>query len=476
MERPEVSARPAGDGRSAALRPPPAPLAVSSDRVRLRRRDPLRRRLLAAADAVAVVGVSVVAVAVEGWETGLWALVALPLWLLLAKLHGLYDRDHRALRHLTVDELPSLFAWALSGTAATTLLLHLAPPGSLQIRTAVGVWLLAGLGGFALRTVARALWRRLTPPERALIVGRGALADSTRRKLNLFDDIHLELVGERPQWSLDELRAGPAWLAGVDRVLVAASPLDETLVAELLRACRERNIKLSVVPPTGAFGTAAQLSRVADLPIVEYNTWDISRSSLLLKRALDLALSSVALVAVLPLFVLTALAILVDSRGSPIFVQWRAGRGGKPFRMYKFRTMVADAEDRLAEVVSLDDLDEPMFKLLRDPRITQLGSLLRRTSLDELPQLVNVLQGHMSLVGPRPEQVELVERYSPEHRIRLSVKPGLTGPMQVYGRGELTFEERVAVERDYIENLSLGRDLHILALTIAAVVGGRGAY
>jgi len=307
-------------------------------------------------------------------------------------------------------------------------------------------------------------------------VGRGALADSTRRKLNLFDDIHLELVGERPQWSLDELRAGPAWLAGVDRVLVAASPLDETLVAELLRACRERNIKLSVVPPTGAFGTAAQLSRVADLPIVEYNTWDISRSSLLLKRALDLALSSVALVAVLPLFVLTALAILVDSRGSPIFVQWRAGRGGKPFRMYKFRTMVADAEDRLPEVVSLDDLDEPMFKLLRDPRITQLGSLLRRTSLDELPQLVNVLQGQMSLVGPRPEQVELVERYSPEHRIRLSVKPGLTGPMQVYGRGELTFEERVAVERDYIENLSLGRDLHILALTIAAVVGGRGAY
>jgi lipopolysaccharide/colanic/teichoic acid biosynthesis glycosyltransferase len=117
-----------------------------------------------------------------------------------------------------------------------------------------------------------------------------------------------------------------------------------------------------------------------------------------------------------------------------------------------------------------------MFKLVQDPRVTRIGRFLRRTSLDELPQLLNVLRGDMSLVGPRPEQIELVERYRPEHVFRLTVKPGLTGPMQVYGRGELTFDERLAVERDYIENLSLGRDLRILALTLTAVVGGRGAY
>ena len=144
--------------------------------------------------------------------------------------------------------------------------------------------------------------------------------------------------------------------------------------------------------------------------------------------------------------------------------------------MLKFRTMVADAEERLAEVVSIEALDKPMFKVPRDPRVTRFGSLLRRTSLDELPQLVNVLKGDMSLVGPRPEQVELVARYHPEHRFRLVVKPGLTGPMQVFGRGELTFDERLAVERDYIENLTIGRDLRILAMTIAAVAGGRGAY
>ena len=144
--------------------------------------------------------------------------------------------------------------------------------------------------------------------------------------------------------------------------------------------------------------------------------------------------------------------------------------------MLKFRTMVRDAEARLGDVVALDELREPMFKLRDDPRVTRVGRRLRRWSLDELPQLWNVLAGDMSLVGPRPEQIELVERYAPEHRFRLSIKPGMTGPMQVYGRGELTFGERLALEADYIDNLSLGRDLRILGMTLSAVVRGDGAY
>jgi lipopolysaccharide/colanic/teichoic acid biosynthesis glycosyltransferase len=144
--------------------------------------------------------------------------------------------------------------------------------------------------------------------------------------------------------------------------------------------------------------------------------------------------------------------------------------------MYKFRTMIADAEERLADLVHFDELSDPMFKLRDDPRVTTVGRFLRRTSLDELPQLVNVLKGDMSLVGPRPEQLELVERYAPEQRFRLVVKPGVTGPMQVFGRGDLTFAERLAVERDYIENLSLGRDLHILLMTLPVMVLGKGAY
>jgi lipopolysaccharide/colanic/teichoic acid biosynthesis glycosyltransferase len=138
--------------------------------------------------------------------------------------------------------------------------------------------------------------------------------------------------------------------------------------------------------------------------------------------------------------------------------------------------MVRGAEAMLPDLVSLDELSDPMFKLKSDPRVTRMGRLLRRTSLDELPQLLNVLVGEMSIVGPRPELLDLVERYAPEHEVRLRVKPGITGPWQVYGRSELTFDEVLAVEREYVENLSLGRDLRIVLMTIPAVFGRRGAY
>jgi lipopolysaccharide/colanic/teichoic acid biosynthesis glycosyltransferase len=231
-----------------------------------------------------------------------------------------------------------------------------------------------------------------------------------------------------------------------------------------------------VPPARGMFGTAVRLRHIADLPVIEYNTWDVSRSTLLLKRILDLVGAGLALLVTAPLFALTAVAIALTS-GLPIFfVQTRAGVNAREFRMLKFRTMQRDAERTLTNLVRFESLHEPAFKLAQDPRVTRLGRFLRRTSLDELPQLLNVLRGDMSLVGPRPEQVELVRRYAPEHEFRLAVKPGLTGPMQVFGRGELSFEERLAVEREYIENLSLSRDLRILALTIPSVLARRGAY
>jgi lipopolysaccharide/colanic/teichoic acid biosynthesis glycosyltransferase len=177
-----------------------------------------------------------------------------------------------------------------------------------------------------------------------------------------------------------------------------------------------------------------------------------------------------------PIIFAAAAAVKLTCRGPAFFVQARAGLNGRPFEMVKLRTMCIDAEERLCALVDLEALDKPVFKLREDPRVTRLGQFLRRTSIDELPQLLNVLRGEMSLVGPRPEQLDLVERYRPEHHFRLSVKPGLTGPMQVNGRGELTFDERLAVEREYIENLSLGRDLRILALTLIPVFTGRGAY
>jgi lipopolysaccharide/colanic/teichoic acid biosynthesis glycosyltransferase len=197
---------------------------------------------------------------------------------------------------------------------------------------------------------------------------------------------------------------------------------------------------------------------------------------MVLKRLFDLAGSAALLTLTVPLFPLIALAIKIDSRGPVFFRQKRAGIGGRPFRIFKFRTMDAGAEERLHELVQLDQLEHPMFKLESDPRVTRVGRFLRHSSLDELPQLLNVLRGDMSLVGPRPEQLDLVARYLPEDRIRLDVKPGITGPMQVNGRGSLTFPERLAVEADYIEHMSLARDLRLVALTAVAVFRRNGAF
>jgi exopolysaccharide biosynthesis polyprenyl glycosylphosphotransferase len=442
-------------------------------------RDALLRRMLALGDAVA----ALLASASLGFLFGsdfahlLWAALFVPVWLLLAKLLGLYDRDHRALRHVTVDELPALFIWATVGTSLLALVLAQSPAGAISASAAIGAWVIAVSAAFLLRAIARMVWRWITPPSRTLIVGAGALGAATRRKIELFPDIHVEVVAQWDDLPAEDLEASADAVPDLDRVILASQAIDEESVARLVTYCRRRGMNLSVVPPVrGMLGTAVQLNHVADLPVVEYNTWDVSRSTLLLKRVLDVTVASVGLVVLALLMLPVALAIRLDSRGPVFFTQVRAGRNGRPFRMRKFRTMVSDAETRLPELVPFDALRDPMFKLHRDPRVTRVGRFLRRTSLDELPQLVNVLTGAMSLVGPRPEQVELVDRYAPDQLFRLAVKPGMTGPMQVYGRGRLTFEERLAVERDYIENLSLGRDLRILALTLSAVASGRGAF
>ncbi len=195
-----------------------------------------------------------------------------------------------------------------------------------------------------------------------------------------------------------------------------------------------------------------------------------------LKRLIDVIGALGGLIVSAPLMLLIAIAIKLDSPGPVLFVQMRAGRDGKPFRMYKFRSMVADAEARLNEVIAQNRLPLPVFKIPADPRGTRVGKILRRFSLDELPQFVNVLNGEMSLVGPRPEEMRIVALYSDWHRRRLAVKPGITGPMQTYGRGALTLDERVRLELAYIENYSLWKDFYFLLKTIPAVLGGRGAF
>jgi exopolysaccharide biosynthesis polyprenyl glycosylphosphotransferase len=406
-----------------------------------------------------------------------WSLAFLPLWILVAKLLGLYDRDERALRHLTVDEIPSLVLWALIGTTGLSLFLELTPGGRPSSSSALAVGGTAAVSVFLLRGAARWLWRATTPPERVAIVGSDGAADGFARKLELFPDVHATIVARHDPGEVDEIRRDPVVLRALDRILYAPESFEDRHLRAVLEIARATGVKLSVVPPyPRAFGTAVRLNHLIELPVLEYNTGDLSRSTLFLKRVLDIVVSGVAVVVLSPFFLAVALAVKADSRGPVIFSQWRAGQNGRGFRMHKFRTMVRNAEELLPQLVRLDELAEPVFKLERDPRATRVGRWLRRWSVDELPQLVNVLRGDMSLVGPRPEQVEFVDRYSSEQRLRLAVKPGLTGPMQVYGRGALGLEERLAVENDYIENLSLGRDLRILGMTLSAVFRGKGAF
>jgi lipopolysaccharide/colanic/teichoic acid biosynthesis glycosyltransferase/glycosyltransferase involved in cell wall biosynthesis len=195
----------------------------------------------------------------------------------------------------------------------------------------------------------------------------------------------------------------------------------------------------------------------------------------LIKRGMDILGALIGLAVSTPFILLAALAIKLDSPGPIFYVQTRIGEHGRPFRIVKLRSMTYDADRKLDQLINLDELTEPAYKLPNDPRVTRVGSLLRRSSLDETPQFWNVLRGEMSLVGPRPEAEPLVQRYNDHQRRRLLVKPGLTGPMQVSGRGDLPFADRLRLELDYIEHYSLRRDIAIILRTLPAVWAGKGA-
>lgn len=195
-----------------------------------------------------------------------------------------------------------------------------------------------------------------------------------------------------------------------------------------------------------------------------------------LKRVLDVGLAGVVLAASLPLWLLIVLAIRLDSAGPAIFVQERVGMRGRRFRFFKFRTMTNGADRMKRGLVHLNEVNGPVFKLRADPRVTRVGRLLRRTSLDELPQLLNVIRGDMSLVGPRPPVPEEVARYRPADMVRLAVKPGLTCWWQVRGRSTVDFDTWMAYDREYVYGLSFWIDIQILLRTVWAVLSCRGAY
>jgi exopolysaccharide biosynthesis polyprenyl glycosylphosphotransferase len=259
----------------------------------------------------------------------------------------------------------------------------------------------------------------------------------------------------------------------VDEVILAA-PQERGLTMSVLREARRLRLDLEIVPDLfGCEAAGTQDARVGDLPVICLHA-ERSPAGLVLKRVVDAAGAGLVLTALAPLLAVITGLIKLDSRGPVLYCAERAGRKGKLFRCYKFRTMVTDADRMKAHLQANNQRSGPFFKITNDPRITRLGRFLRRYSLDELPQLWNVVKGDMSLVGPRPHPAEDVAGYEIEHLARLDVTPGITGLWQVTARRDPSFQRGMELDREYIRTWSLRSDMRILLKTFQAVVQGSG--
>jgi exopolysaccharide biosynthesis polyprenyl glycosylphosphotransferase len=272
--------------------------------------------------------------------------------------------------------------------------------------------------------------------------------------------------------------ADVVWRSGADTVAVLACPeMIGTRLRDLAWDLEKTGTDLCVAPALiDVAGPRTTIRPVAGLPLLHVDHPDLRGLRWLIKSVFDRTAALAALVALLPVLAGIAFLIRLTDPGPALFRQTRVGRDGRLFTVYKFRTMVADAEDRKAELIALNESDGLLFKIRRDPRVTRVGGWLRRYSLDELPQFINVLIGDMSLVGPRPALPDETSAYGPYVRRRLRVKPGITGLWQVSGRSDLPWDETVRLDVRYVENWSLVLDLQILWKTWSAVMHGEGAY
>jgi exopolysaccharide biosynthesis polyprenyl glycosylphosphotransferase len=454
--------------------------------------DMLRRRALAGADAASVLaalaGALLLGSRAHFGSRLLWGLVALPAMIVLFKAYGLYDRDMKRITHATVDDLPWLFHATLIGVLVVWLYSKFTSMGRLDFVEVFAFGVLALLFTTVARAGARSLCGRLAAPEAALLIGEGRMANVLAGKLAAHPEYRAVIVGALadgvngdPQMhglpvlgSLKQLAEVTA-NHRVGRVIVTPGGIADSQLEELLRRCRDLSLKVSLLPKlSDVLGPAVEVDDVEGVAVLGVNPPWLPRSSRALKRVMDLVLATVVLITFAPLLALIAVAIKLDSRGPVLFVQERVGKGGRPFRLYKLRTMAADADRRRGQLLA--NSGDPNWLLLEsDPRVTRVGRLLRRLSLDELPQLWNVLRGEMSVVGPRPLIAAEDERVRSWARGRLDLTPGITGYWQVLGRTRIPFEEMVKLDYLYVMNWSLWTDMKLIIRTLPAMMTGRGA-
>jgi exopolysaccharide biosynthesis polyprenyl glycosylphosphotransferase len=435
------------------------------------------------------------AVSAPAWFLVVVVVVAVPVWLAIFTGYHLYDNDNLRIAVTSFDEIRELFHAMLAGSLFFLILSqgvsHLA---DWWVYSAVEA-LLFMAAGLVLIPVVRGSLRSWVFPHvmqrrRTLIVGSGREAQSFHRKLAAHPEYGLEVVGllDGGDGSVDGV-AGPMLGSSrdiaaiideheIDRVLLASSIASHEEMLDLIRTVRRPDVQISIVPRYSEIFTArAILDEVEGVPVITLPPMRLGRSSRVLKRSFDVAVASIALLVLLPLLLVVAAAIRLDSRGSALYRQPRRGRHGSTFRIVKFRTMHVGAEQKRDTVLHMNEVDGPLFKIKgKDPRVTRVGSFLRQTSLDELPQLWNVVRGEMSLVGPRPFVIYEADQITGWARRRLDMTPGITGLWQVLGRNDIPFEEMTKLDYLYVTNWSVWWDMKILCQTIPVVLGKRGAY
>jgi exopolysaccharide biosynthesis polyprenyl glycosylphosphotransferase len=455
------------------------PIREGSQREDVARRDAIFRRSLALADVFAVsaaVLLCVTVVARRPLEPV--AVLAVPLVVVAGKLLGLYDRDELVVNKATIDEAPRLFQ------LATLNALLFAVFEAQFVSERLGALLLLLLWGtmfaFALlgRAGARALASAVTPVERCLFVGTEASAERLRSKLNATGG-RAVLVGRMSIGEADAVEAASALHRvvdelGVHRVVIEPSDPQPQATLDFVREAKGTGARVSLLPRIlEVVGSSIEIDDVHGLTLLGVRRFGLSRSSAVVKRSFDILGAAASLVLLSPVLALISLLVRLDSRGPVIYRQTRVGREGRPFTIFKFRTMVDGADALKPGLLTRNEADG-LFKIADDPRLTRLGRGLRRYSLDELPQLANVLRGEMSLVGPRPLVSDDDAQITGLDRRRLYLTPGMTGPWQILGSARVPMSEMIKLDYLYVTGWSLWSDVKILLRTVPYVLARRG--
>jgi exopolysaccharide biosynthesis polyprenyl glycosylphosphotransferase len=412
--------------------------------------------------------------------------------LIVFKAEGLYDQRRGT---TWLDEIYTIFTGTLVGIAIMIFLFFLYRAHFYSRLIFFYAFLLTGgslsISRLVERQIRERLRRRGTGVDRVLIVGAGVVGRAIMRSILARPELGYRPVGfvdDDPKKQHDDI--GPFRALGstadlpvifrehaVDEVLVSLPWMSHRKVLKIIADSEQQGVRARFVPDLLQMSLSqVDIEEINGIPLIGMKEPPLKGWKIAVKRLIDIAISSAALVCLAPFLFLVGVLIKLDSPGPIFFKQIRLGRGGKPFICYKFRSMQPEAEKELAELASLNEAQGPIFKIRDDPRCTRLGRILRRFSLDELPQFINVLLGDMSVVGPRPPLPPEVERYEDWHHERLNIPAGITGLWQVMGRSDLSFNEMVMLDLFYAENWSLWLDFKIMLRTVPTVLFSRGAY